>query len=112
MTDNEIPSTIVRTSTLPEEFRVVWNITGDPLAGMPQLPTTPPDFAPKGRYTQERKEDFDKARPDVWWLEERKLMHHLMAEQNKAFVSTESECGKFREDFFALVHITTVPHKP
>jgi hypothetical protein len=82
--------------TLPEEFRIV----------------RPPDFVPKGRYTQERMEDFDKAHPGFWLLEERKLMHNLMAEQNEAFAWTESERGKFREDFFAPVRIATVPHKP
>ena len=98
--------------TLPEEFRVVRNITGDPLAGMPQLSPAPPEFSPKGRYTKERMEDFDKAHPGFWLPEERKLMHHLMAEQNAAFAWTESERGKFREDFFAPVRIATVPHKP
>jgi len=98
--------------TLPEEFRIVRNITGDPLEGMPVLSPTPPEFEPKGRYTQERMEDFDKAHPGFWWPEERKLMHHLMAEQNAAFAWTESERGKFREDFLAPVRIATTPHDP
>ena len=98
--------------TLPEEFRIVRNITGDPLAGMPQLSPTPPEFSPKGRYTQERMEDFDKAHPDFWWPEERKLMHHLMAEQNEAFAWVESERGKLREDFFPPVKIATRAHEP
>ena len=81
--------------TLPEEFRVVRNIKGDPLAGIPSLSPVPPEFQPKGRYTQQRMEDFDKAHPGFWWPEERKLMHHLMAEQNEAFAWTETERGKF-----------------
>ncbi|KAJ2931027.1 hypothetical protein H1R20_g6074, partial [Candolleomyces eurysporus] len=79
---------------------------------MPTLSPTPPEFSPKGRYTQERMEGFDKAHQDFWWPEERKLMHHLMAEQNEAFAWTETERGKLREDFFKPVRIATVPHTP
>ncbi|KIL55787.1 hypothetical protein M378DRAFT_51711, partial [Amanita muscaria Koide BX008] len=46
-------------STLPTEFRIVRNITGDPLAELPKLSPQPPDFTPTGRYTQERKEALD-----------------------------------------------------
>jgi hypothetical protein len=34
------------TTQLPEEFRIVHNIIGDPLENMPVLPTHPPDFVP------------------------------------------------------------------
>jgi len=39
--------------TLPEDFRIIRDIKGDPLAGMPKLDPKPPDFAPTGRYTLE-----------------------------------------------------------
>jgi hypothetical protein len=52
---------------------------------MPELNLTPPEFVPKGWYTQERMEDFDKAHSGFWLPEKRKLMHNLMAEQNEAF---------------------------
>ncbi|XP_006457275.1 hypothetical protein AGABI2DRAFT_56731, partial [Agaricus bisporus var. bisporus H97] len=45
---------------LPEKFRIIRNITGDPLAGLPKLPSNPPEFTLKGRYTQERKDKMDK----------------------------------------------------
>ena len=45
---------------LPAEFRIKREILGDPLAEMPKLSPNPPDFVPTGRYTQERKEQFDK----------------------------------------------------
>ncbi|EIW51291.1 uncharacterized protein TRAVEDRAFT_80274, partial [Trametes versicolor FP-101664 SS1] len=55
----------------PEQFRVERNITGDPLADMPELPTNPTDFVPTGRYTAERQEAFDKAHSeDFLWPEE------------------------------------------
>jgi hypothetical protein len=40
---------------LPAEFRIKREIVGDPLAEMPELSTSPPEFAPTERYTQERK---------------------------------------------------------
>ncbi|KAI0323142.1 hypothetical protein GY45DRAFT_1212559, partial [Cubamyces sp. BRFM 1775] len=45
----------------PEQFRIERNITGDPLANMPQLNPHPPEFTPTGRYTAERKEAMDRA---------------------------------------------------
>lgn len=34
---------------LPEKFRIVREIYGDPLLGMPELSTNPPEFTPTGR---------------------------------------------------------------
>lgn len=96
----------------PEEFRIVRDIKGDPLAEMPELPVNPPEYTPTGRYTQERKDWFDKAHPDFWWPEERKLMHAFMSLQNGAFAWEEMERGSFKPEFFAPVQIATVPHQP
>ena len=99
--------------TLSEEFRIVRNITGDPLEAMPVLPTNPPDFVPKGRYTLERMQAMDAAHDeDFLWPEERKLMHHLVAEQNEAFAWDDSERGSFKEEFFPPVDIPVVEHTP
>ena len=46
---------------LPAKFRIIRNITGDPLKDLPTLNPNPPPFTPTGRYTQERKELFDTA---------------------------------------------------
>jgi hypothetical protein len=98
---------------LPERFRIERNIIGDPLADMPQLNPNPPDFEPKGRYTAERKEAMDKVHGGDFLLpEERKLVHHLIAEQNQAFAWEDEERGKFREDFFPPIVIPTIEHTP
>lgn len=98
---------------LPDQYRIKRNITGDPLAEMPVLKTRPPDFVPTGRYTQERKENMDEVhKGDFLWPEERKLMHHLIMEQNKAFAWDDSERGRFRTDFFPPVMMPTIEHKP
>ncbi|KXN92719.1 hypothetical protein AN958_12397 [Leucoagaricus sp. SymC.cos] len=46
---------------LPQEFRIIRNITGDPLARMPEMPVHPPDYTPRGRYTLGRMELMDQA---------------------------------------------------
>lgn len=98
---------------LPERFRIKREIQGDPLEGMPVLNPNPPEFVPTGRYTQERKEEFDRIHAgDFLWPEERKLMHHVMMEQNQTFAWDDSERGRFREDFFPPVVIPTVEHRP
>ena len=98
---------------LPEQFRIKREIKGDPLKDLPKLNPNPPDFVPTGRYTLERKEDFDKVHDgEFLWPEERKLMHHLVMEHDKAFAWDDTERGRFREDFFPPIVIPTVEHKP
>ena len=97
---------------LPEEFRIVRNITGDPLADLPTLPTTPPDFTPGERYTQERYEKMKLNPTGFLWPEEEKLGHHLIKTQERAFAWTEAERGEFRTDFFPPIRIPTIPHTP
>jgi hypothetical protein len=98
---------------LPDQYRIKRNITVDPLAEMPVLKTRPPDFVPTGRYTQEHKENMDKVhKGDFLWPEERKLMHYLIMEQEKAFAWDDSERGRFRTDFFPPVMMPTIEHKP
>ena len=46
---------------LPEDkFRIIHDIKGDPLDTLPKLNRNPPEFVPMGRYTADRKEQFDK----------------------------------------------------
>jgi hypothetical protein len=98
---------------LPERFRIIRNIIGNPLASMPPLPTHPPPYKPTGRYTEERKLVIDNAHVgDFLWPTERDLMHHFMCLQQDGFVWNDSERRHFREDFFPPVEMPTVPHKP
>ena len=97
---------------LPERFRIKREIIGDPLKDMPELSPNPPDFVPTGRCTEERKKIIEKIHEkDFMWLEEHKLMHHFMMEQEAAFAWDDSERGSFRHDFFPPVEIPVVEHK-
>jgi hypothetical protein len=98
---------------LPEKYRIIRDIKGDPLEGMLPLSTNPPDFVPTGRYTQERKEKMDEYHDgDFLWPEERKLVHQLIMQQNEGFAWDDTEKGRFRTDFFPPVEIPTVEHEP
>ena len=98
---------------LPLKFRILRDIEGNPLAEMPALSPNPPDFEPVGRYTQARKEQFDKQhKGDFLLAEERKLLHHFMMQQSYGFAWDDTERGQFKEDFFPPIDIPTVPHKP
>ena len=59
---------------LPSRFRIIRDIKGDPLENIPELPTHPQDFKPMGRYTQERKEQFDKVHEGNFLLPEEKKL--------------------------------------
>ena len=97
---------------LPDKFRIVRKIIGDPLEHMPKLNPNPPKFSPCGRYTQERKDLFDKAHPGFLWPAERDLLHHFMMLHQQAFAWNDTERGHFREDFFPPVEMPVVPHVP
>jgi len=99
--------------TLPERFRITREIIGDPLKNMPRLPERPPEFQTKGHYNLDRKEKLNTIYPAGFlWPEKRKLMHWLVAEQNEAFAWDDTEWGKFKEEFFPPVEISTVAHIP
>jgi len=97
--------------TLPERFRIIREITGDPLKGLPKLPEHLPEFSLKGRYTVERKEKLDlEHMSNFLWPEEWRLMHWVVAEQNQAFAWEDNERGKFKEEYFPAIEIPTVVH--
>ena len=98
---------------LPDKFRIIRNIKGDPLANMPTLSPNPPPYTPIGRYVAERRDIIDKAHPEGFlWLEECKLMHHFMCLQNTGFAWDDAERGRFREDFFPPIVMLVIEHKP
>ena len=76
---------------LPDRFRIVRHIIGDPLEHMPTLNPNPPPFTPTGRYTHERRAAVKKKHEGFLWPAEHNLMHHFMCQQNQAFAWEDSE---------------------
>jgi hypothetical protein len=85
---------------LPEEFRIICNIIGDPLENMPVLPMHPPNFVPGLQYTQEQYEKLQLNPNSFLWPEEEKLTHHLIKEQEECLPWIEEEKGEFQQYFF------------
>jgi hypothetical protein len=100
------------TMQLPEEFRIMRNIIGDPLENMLVLPTHTPDFVPSLQYTQERYEKLQLNPDGFLWPEEEKLVHHLVKEQEECLSWIEEEKGELWQDFFPPVRIPMVLHMP
>lgn len=99
-------------TTLPEKFRIVRRIPSDPLAELPILPTHPPEFEPGQRYTQERKDAMPINIDGFLWPEEEKLVNFIIRIHEMAFAWTETEKGKFSDEYFDPVVIPTVEHIP
>lgn len=99
-------------TTLPEEFRIKRKIPSDPLENLPKLPTSPPDFVPGKRYTQERMEQMPVNPNNFLWSEEVKLVHHVIKVHEFAFAWTEEEKGSFSQDYFEPIVIPTIEHVP
>ena len=99
--------------TLPSKFCIERNIIGDPLADIPTIPPILPPFAPRGRYTEERRNKTNNLHPlGFLWAAERDLLHHFMSLQNEGFAWDDSKRGHFREDFFLPVKIPIIAHTP
>jgi hypothetical protein len=71
-------------TAMPAEYRVVHQLLADPLAGLPSLPSRPPEFCPGMRYIRERADKLD-LNPTKWlWPEELKLVQWLVRAHERA----------------------------
>jgi hypothetical protein len=80
---------------LPEEFCIIRNITGDPLENIPALLMHSPDFTPGLWYMQEWHDKLQHNPDGFLWLEEEKLVYHLVREQEDCLLWVEEEKGEF-----------------
>ena len=99
-------------SATPSEFRVEHFRVGDPLAGLPALPTDPSEFVPGKRLTTDRADALEVDPLGFLWPEERKLILWLVRTHEMAFAWDASEQGTFHKDMFPPLKIQTVAHKP
>jgi len=99
-------------TAMPAEYRVVRQLPADPLAGLPPLPSRPPEFSPGACFTCERAEKLD-LDPAKWlWPEELKLVQWLVRAHKRAFTWNASERGRLNETCFPPYKIPTIPHTP
>jgi hypothetical protein len=99
-------------TAMPAEYRVVRQLPADPLAGLPPLPSCPPEFSPGTRFTRERAEKLD-LDPAKWlWPEELKLVQWLVRAHEHTFAWNASERGRLNETCFLPYKIPRIPHTP
>jgi len=99
-------------TAMPAEYRVVHQLPADPLAGLPPLPSRPPEFCPGARFMHKRMDKLD-LNPAKWlWPEELKLVQWLVCAHERAFTWNASERGCLNETCFLPYKSPTIHHMP
>jgi hypothetical protein len=99
-------------TAMPAEYRVVRQLPADPLAGLPPLPSRPPEFCPGVCFMCKRTDKLD-LDPAKWlWPEELKLVQWLMHVHERAFAWNASKRGHLNKTCFPPYKIPTIPHMP
>ena len=101
-------------TTLPEKFRIVREIKGDPLQNMPVLSTNPKKYKwDGGRYTPERQVGI-RAVHDTGdlWEQELDLIDDFFQKHQLDFAWEDIERGHFKEEYFPPVDMPVVEHTP
>jgi hypothetical protein len=99
---------------LPDLFRIIRNIVGDPLADMPKLNPHPPPFAPSPLLFA-RTKGHRQQKPFLaisYGLKNVSLMHDFIRNHDTAFAWNENERGSFRPNFFPPIEFPVIPHTP
>lgn len=98
--------------TFPQEARVIRKFPHNPLEGLHELPTHPPDFKPTNKISMERLEMLKINETGFLWPEEEKLFQQVMRFNEEALAFEETDRGTLREDYFSPYIMPTIPHVP
>ena len=99
-------------TSLPEDFCTIRCIPANPLLTLPPLPPHPPNFSSGTHLTQECLNALDLNQGNFLWLEELKLLHHILKLNELGLAWTEEEKGRFQDDYFSPVKIPVIEHIP
>jgi hypothetical protein len=99
-------------AVVPEDVKVRRTFPNDPLDSLPVLPTQPPGFIPTSKMTQERMDKLGiDLNPDLT-DEEKGLLRHVLAINERSIAFTEDERGTFKQDYFSDYQIPVTSHVP
>lgn len=98
--------------TFPQEARVIRKFPHDPLEGLRELPTHPPEFSPSEKISWERLKLLNINGEGFLWLEEERLFQQVMLFNEEALAFEETDRGTLREDYFSPYIMPTIPHIP
>lgn len=100
-------------TTMPAHARVRRHFPVNPVASLVPLSPKPPPIESFGiRLTKERWEALGVATAGFLWDEEVKLVFDILKQKEKALAWSETEKGRFKEEYFPPVVIPTVEHEP
>ncbi|KAG2336909.1 hypothetical protein BDR05DRAFT_896098, partial [Suillus weaverae] len=98
-------------TTTPPKYRVMCERAPEPLVGLPDISSHPPDFIPGMHFTQACMDKIDLDPMNWLWPEELKLICWLVCIHELVLYNT-SEYGCLNERYFLPYKIPTVLHAP
>src|ERR1700678_3942322 len=99
-------------TTMPHAARIHRRFLENPLDSLPLLSSTPPEFLPGLRLSQERMDKLGVLTNKFLWPEEQKLVAQVLRNNEMGLAWDESEKGRFRDDYLSPVVIPTIEHVP
>lgn len=99
-------------AVMPEDVKVKRSFPKDPLANLPPLPIQPPKFIPTLKITRERMDKLGIDQNSELWEEEKCLLKHVLALNERSIAFEENERGTFRQDYFTDYQIPVTSHIP
>ena len=99
-------------AVIPEGMKVKRAFPTDPLANLPPLPASAPEFIPTAKVTAERMEKLGNDMSKDLRPEEARMLKHIIVLNEKGIAFDESERGTFRRDYFSDYKIPVIDHEP
>jgi len=99
-------------STLPKDFCNIRCIPVDPILSLLPLLMHLPDFSPGECLSQEQLDELALNKHNFLWLEELKLLYHVLKINELGLAWMEVEKGWFRDEYFSPIKILVIEHIP
>ena len=99
-------------SQIPAHMKAQRRFPEDPLHNLPSIPYHPPKFQPTIKFTAERMKSLEIDNNTDLWLEEKKLLKHVLVTNERSIAFDENERGTFRSDYFSDYKMPVVDHLP
>ncbi|KAJ6473098.1 hypothetical protein C8R45DRAFT_835764, partial [Mycena sanguinolenta] len=99
-------------TTFSPDYEVRCTIPRNPMETLPELFADPPVFQPTMRLNHERLKILDINGDGFLSLEEERLFIRVMELNQHALAFEDTERGTFKDEYFSLYKIATVPHVP
>ncbi|KIJ12510.1 hypothetical protein PAXINDRAFT_82849 [Paxillus involutus ATCC 200175] len=96
----------------PQETAVVCQFPCGPLESLPPLTLHPSSFISSKKVTKHHIDEIQVNKQGFLWPEEEKLFQHILLLNEESLAFEDVDRGTFKESYFSLYIIPTVPHIP